>query len=83
MEFIDTNDFSVMATGEHYKASNVEWDPTGRYVVSSVSAWSHKVRKSCFRNWVKRGQYVTNGLRFADGYRILVVVVPRQSFEKK
>lgn len=32
-----------MASGEHYKATNVEWDPTGRFVVSSVSAWNHKV----------------------------------------
>lgn len=24
-------------------ASDVEWDPTGRYVVTSVSWWSHKV----------------------------------------
>lgn len=43
LEFIDTNDFSTMASGEHYKATDVEWDPTGRYVVSSVSAWNHKV----------------------------------------
>ncbi len=48
LEFIDTTDFSTMASGEHYKATNVEWDPTGRYVVSSVSAWNHKVIKdSC------------------------------------
>ncbi|XKL67161.1 hypothetical protein PGB90_010581 [Kerria lacca] len=43
LEFIDTNDFSTMASGEHYKATNVEWDPTGRFVVSSVSAWNHKM----------------------------------------
>lgn len=44
LEFIDTNDFSTMASGEHYKATTVEWDPTGRFVASSVSAWNHKVR---------------------------------------
>lgn len=43
LEFIDTNDFSTMASGEHFKASQVEWDPTGRYVVSSSSAWSNKM----------------------------------------
>lgn len=43
LEFIDTNDFSTMASGEHYKATTVEWDPTGRFVASSVSAWNHKV----------------------------------------
>ncbi|KAK7582397.1 hypothetical protein V9T40_013842 [Parthenolecanium corni] len=43
LEFIDTNDFSTMASGEHYKATTVEWDPTGRFVASSVSAWNHKM----------------------------------------
>lgn len=32
-----------MNIAEHYMASDVEWDPTGRYVVTSVSWWSHKV----------------------------------------
>lgn len=25
-------------------ATDVEWDPTGRYVVTGVSWWAHKVR---------------------------------------
>ena len=33
-----------MNIAEHYMASDVEWDPTGRYVVTSVSWWSHKVQ---------------------------------------
>ena len=42
--FVDTSDCTVMNIAEHYMASDVEWDPTGRYVVTSVSWWSHKVR---------------------------------------
>ena len=30
LEFIDTSDFTTMGTGEHFMASEVEWDPTGR-----------------------------------------------------
>lgn len=43
LEFIDTNDMTVMAQTEHFMATDVEWDPTGRYVVSGVSYWGHKV----------------------------------------
>lgn len=44
LAFVDTSDCTVMNIAEHYMASDVEWDPTGRYVVTSVSWWSHKVR---------------------------------------
>lgn len=43
LDFVDTNDFVVMNSGEHYTASDVEWDPTGRYVVTGVSYWKQKV----------------------------------------
>lgn len=43
LEFVDTdNDFVLMNTGDHFRASEVEWDPTGRYVVTGVSAWKVK-----------------------------------------
>lgn len=42
-EFVDTNnDFIVMNSGDHFRASDVEWDPTGRYCVTGVSAWKVK-----------------------------------------
>lgn len=44
LAFVDTSDCTVMSIAEHYMASDVEWDPTGRYVITSVSWWSHKVR---------------------------------------
>lgn len=27
----------TMATGEHFMATDVEWDPTGRYIATSVT----------------------------------------------
>jgi translation initiation factor 3 subunit B len=45
LEFVDTHDFTVMNTGEHFMATDVEWDPTGRYVATAVSWWGHKVTK--------------------------------------
>jgi len=43
LEFIDTSDFTTMGSGEHFMCTDVEWDPTGRYVMTGVSWWGHKV----------------------------------------
>eukprot|EP00094_Tigriopus_californicus_P003747 TCALIF_03606-PA protein Name:"Similar to Eif3b Eukaryotic translation initiation factor 3 subunit B (Mus musculus)" AED:0.03 eAED:0.03 QI:134/0.75/0.8/1/1/1/5/29/718 len=43
LEFVDTSDFTTMNTGEHFMCTDVEWDPTGRYVMTGVSWWGHKV----------------------------------------
>lgn len=43
LEFIDTSDFTTTNNQEHFMATDVEWDPTGRYVVTGVSWWAHKV----------------------------------------
>ncbi|CCX33645.1 Similar to Eukaryotic translation initiation factor 3 subunit B; acc. no. A7EHM8 [Pyronema omphalodes CBS 100304] len=31
----------LMNTAEHFGVTDVEWDPTGRYVATSASAWKH------------------------------------------
>jgi len=43
LEFIDTADFTSMNSGEHFMATDIEWDPTGRYIMTAVSWWGHKV----------------------------------------
>ncbi|KAB0793644.1 hypothetical protein PPYR_13264 [Photinus pyralis] len=43
LEFVDTQDFVIMNTTDHYQASDVEWDPTGRYVITAISNWKTKV----------------------------------------
>lgn len=44
LEFWDTKDMTIMNTAEHSSATDLEWDPTGRYIVTSVSFWTQKVR---------------------------------------
>uniref|UniRef100_A0AAY5K9R5 Eukaryotic translation initiation factor 3 subunit B n=1 Tax=Esox lucius TaxID=8010 RepID=A0AAY5K9R5_ESOLU len=55
LAFVDTSDCTMMNIAEHYMASDVEWDPTGRYVVTSVSWWSHKV-DNAYWLWTFQGR---------------------------
>jgi len=38
LEFFNVDEFEVLAAVEHFMATDVEWDPTGRYVASSVTS---------------------------------------------
>lgn len=35
-----------LGTGDHYAVTDAEWDPSGRYLATSASAWRHTVRFS-------------------------------------
>ncbi|KAI4319101.1 hypothetical protein MLD38_032743 [Melastoma candidum] len=36
LEFYNVDELETMATAEHFMATDIEWDPTGRYVATSV-----------------------------------------------
>ncbi|ESN92191.1 hypothetical protein HELRODRAFT_157973 [Helobdella robusta] len=55
LEFVDTQDMTVMTQAEHFMATDVEWDPTGRYVATGVSWWGHKV-DNAFWIWNFQGK---------------------------
>eukprot|EP00897_Mesotaenium_endlicherianum_P005996 jgi/Mesen1/5424/ME000027S04793 len=38
LEFFSVDDMETMATGEHFMATDVEWDPTGRFVATAVTS---------------------------------------------
>ena len=45
LEFWNTKDaIEMMANGEHFSCTHVEWDPSGRYVTTSASHWISPVR---------------------------------------
>ncbi|KAJ3692030.1 hypothetical protein LUZ60_012380 [Juncus effusus] len=38
LEFFNVDELETMATGEHFMATDIDWDPTGRYVATSVTS---------------------------------------------
>lgn len=55
LEFVDAADMTIMMQAEHFMATDVEWDPTGRYVATGVSWWGHKV-DNAFWLWNFQGK---------------------------
>lgn len=41
LSFVDCSDMTVVGEGEHFKCTDIEWDPTGRYVVTVLSNWRY------------------------------------------
>ncbi|XP_023247226.1 eukaryotic translation initiation factor 3 subunit B isoform X2 [Copidosoma floridanum] len=56
LEFVDTNDFTIMNMAEHYQCSQVEWDPTGRYVVTSVTMHQKTTPDTGYWIWSFQGR---------------------------
>ncbi|QIX00272.1 hypothetical protein AMS68_005789 [Peltaster fructicola] len=38
-----TANLQLMNTAEHYGVTDIEWDPSGRYVATSASVWKHRM----------------------------------------
>ncbi|KAI5897565.1 translation initiation factor eIF-3b [Schizophyllum commune H4-8] len=45
----------LLGTADHYGVTDVEWDPSGRYLATSASAWSHTLENG-YAIWDFRGQ---------------------------
>ncbi|XP_026678684.1 eukaryotic translation initiation factor 3 subunit B-like [Diaphorina citri] len=46
-----------MNAAEHHQATDVEWDPTGRYVMSGVSLWKTKADTGYWQ-WSFQGKII-------------------------
>lgn len=66
LEFWNANDMSLLATKDHFLATDVQWDPSGRYVTSFVSIWKHS-SDTGYCIWDTKGDLITkqNQPRFA------------------
>uniref|UniRef100_A0A3Q0KGE3 Eukaryotic translation initiation factor 3 subunit B n=1 Tax=Schistosoma mansoni TaxID=6183 RepID=A0A3Q0KGE3_SCHMA len=61
LEFISANDGQILAKGEHPTVSDIQWDPTGRYIATTVSSFYQKNDNAIwFWNCVGRCLYKMN-----------------------
>ncbi|KAK9090559.1 hypothetical protein Sjap_023736 [Stephania japonica] len=61
LEFYDVDELRTMATGEHFMATNIEWDPSGRYVATLVTS-IHEMENG-FNIWSLYGKQLYRILR--------------------
>jgi len=59
LEWIDVNTTSTIGEAEHFMCSDIEWDPTGRFVGSSVSHWRHQMENG-FMLWSSHGRELSH-----------------------
>jgi translation initiation factor 3 subunit B len=57
LEFFDTSDMTTLAMGDHFMCTDVAWDPSGRFVTTSVSAW-HKQMENGYFIWSFTGKQI-------------------------
>ena len=55
LEWVDVNAMQTIGEAEHFMCSDVEWDPTGRYVSTSVSHWRHQMENG-YNIWTSQGR---------------------------
>lgn len=58
LQFWDTEDMTMMSTGEHYLCTNLEWDSTGRYLTTFVASWRAS-SDTGYIMWSFTGQEIT------------------------
>ena len=46
-----TANLQLMNSADHYGVTDIEWDPSGRYVASSASMWKHSVSHNYLFRW--------------------------------
>ncbi|PWN47621.1 translation initiation factor eIF-3b [Violaceomyces palustris] len=49
-----SEDVKLIGSGEHYGITDLEWDPSGRYVATSASVWRHSLENG-FAIWDFKG----------------------------
>ncbi|RDB28912.1 Eukaryotic translation initiation factor 3 subunit B [Hypsizygus marmoreus] len=52
----------LLGTADHYGVTDVEWDPSGRYLATSASAWTHTLENG-FAIWDFRGQEIVKHIQ--------------------
>jgi len=59
LEFWNVNELELTGGGEHFMCTDIEWDPSGRYLSSSVSYYRHQMENG-FIVWSFQGKQILN-----------------------
>ncbi|KAJ7837506.1 hypothetical protein B0H14DRAFT_2790941 [Mycena olivaceomarginata] len=52
----------LLGTADHYALTDVEWDPSGRYLATHASSWTHTLENG-YAIWDFRGQEITKQIQ--------------------
>ncbi|KAJ3509414.1 hypothetical protein NLJ89_g5235 [Agrocybe chaxingu] len=52
----------LLGSADHYGVTDVEWDPSGRYLATSASAWTHTLENG-YAIWDFRGQELVKNIQ--------------------
>jgi len=55
LEWVDVNVLQTIGEAEHFMCSDIEWDPTGRFVATSVAHWRHQMENG-YNLWSSHGR---------------------------
>mmetsp|Transcript_18275 Transcript_18275/g.61120 ORF Transcript_18275/g.61120 Transcript_18275/m.61120 type:complete len:686 (-) Transcript_18275:133-2190(-) len=62
LEWYNCNEEQTMGQDEHFMCTDVEWDPTGRYVATGVSHWRHQSENG-YSLWSSQGKLLGRYLK--------------------
>jgi len=57
LEWVDVNTMQTIGEAEHFMCSDIEWDPTGRFVATSVAHWRHQMENG-YNIWTSQGRQI-------------------------
>eukprot|EP00906_Rhabdomonas_costata_P026394 RCo037589 len=59
LEFWNTDEMEITGGGEHFMCTDVEWDPSGRFLATSVSYYRHQMENG-YIIWSFQGKQILN-----------------------
>lgn len=62
LEFYDVDELTTLGTSDHFMATELDWDPTGRFVATGASAWRHQLENGYYI-WTFQGRLLQKVLK--------------------
>jgi hypothetical protein len=65
LEFYNVDELETMATAEHFMATDIDWDPTGRQVLHSFCLLRASVLQKTYISTLTSGKLQISGILFS------------------